>query len=154
MQWDDAAFDYTADGGPDGDPDPTDSAPFMSALDRHQPVLRLGRRPAAAHPVARDRSSTRPTSRASPCATPTSRPSSAGTYAGLASEPIIDHLVRLGVTAVELMPVHQFVHDRRLVDLGLRNYWGYNSIAFFAPHNDYASYGQRRPAGVASSSRW
>ncbi len=66
-----------------------------------------------------------------------------GTYSGLASEPVIDHLKRLGVTAVELMPVHQFIHDRRLHELGLRNYWGYNSIGYFAPHNDYAGYGQR-----------
>jgi glycogen operon protein len=66
-----------------------------------------------------------------------------GTYSGLASQPIIDYLKRLGITAVELMPVHQFIHDRRLVDQGLRNYWGYNSIAYLAPHNDYASYGQR-----------
>jgi isoamylase len=66
-----------------------------------------------------------------------------GTYSGLCAPPIIEHLKRLGVTAVELMPVHQFIHDRRLVDLGLRNYWGYNSIAYFAPHNGYASFGQR-----------
>ncbi len=66
-----------------------------------------------------------------------------GTYLGLSSQPIIEHLKRLGITAVELMPVHQFVHDRRLADLGLRNYWGYNSIAFLAPHNEYAVYGQR-----------
>jgi isoamylase len=61
-----------------------------------------------------------------------------GTYLGLCAPPVIDHLLRLGVTAVELMPIHQFVHDRRLVDLGLRNYWGYNSVAYFAPHNEYA----------------
>ncbi len=52
------------------------------------------------------------------------------------------NLTQLGVTAVELMPVHQFVHDRRLVAHGLRNYWGYNSIGYFAPHNEYASGGQ------------
>jgi len=62
-----------------------------------------------------------------------------GTYAGVAHPAILDHLVHLGVTAVELMPIHQFVHDDRLVSLGLRNYWGYNSIAFLAPHNAYAS---------------
>ncbi len=62
-----------------------------------------------------------------------------GTYAGLAHPAVVDHLRRLGVTAVELMPVHQFVHDDRLVELGLKNYWGYNSIAFLAPHNGYAS---------------
>ncbi|HEY6932626.1 MAG TPA: glycogen debranching protein GlgX [Marmoricola sp.] len=62
-----------------------------------------------------------------------------GTYAGLAHPAIIDHLARLGVTAVELMPVHQFVQDDALVQKGLRNYWGYNTIGFFAPHADYAS---------------
>ena len=50
-----------------------------------------------------------------------------GTYAGLATAPVIDHLMRLGVTAVELMPVHAFVDDRHLVEQGLRNYWGYNT---------------------------
>ena len=62
-----------------------------------------------------------------------------GTYAGLGHPAAIEHLTDLGVTAIELMPVHQFVHDQRLVDLGLSNYWGYNSIAFFATHNAYAS---------------
>jgi isoamylase len=64
-----------------------------------------------------------------------------GTYLGLASDPIIDHLVDLGVTAVELMPVHHFVDDRRLVQQRLSNYWGYNTIAFFAPHVGYATGG-------------
>ncbi len=64
-----------------------------------------------------------------------------GTYAGLAHEAVLDHLVGLGVTAVELLPVHQFVHDAHLVERGLRNYWGYNSIGFFAPHNEYSSSG-------------
>ncbi len=66
-----------------------------------------------------------------------------GTYAALAHPVMIDYYKRIGVTAVELMPVHQFVHDSHLVDRGLRNYWGYNTIGFFAPHNDYASSGQR-----------
>jgi isoamylase len=64
-----------------------------------------------------------------------------GTYAGIAHPVMIDHLKRLGVTAVELMPVHQFVHDSMLVERGLSNYWGYNTIGFFAPHNDYACFG-------------
>jgi glycogen operon protein len=64
-----------------------------------------------------------------------------GTYAGLAHPVAIDYLRSLGVTAVELQPVHQFVHDAHLVNRGLRNYWGYNSIGFFAPHNDYSSAG-------------
>ncbi len=64
-----------------------------------------------------------------------------GTYAGLAHPVAIDYLKALGVTAVELLPVHQFVHDSHLVERGLRNYWGYNSIGFFAPHNEYSSAG-------------
>ncbi len=66
-------------------------------------------------------------------------PSQRGTYAGVAHPALIEHFQQLGVTAVELMPVHQFVDDQGLVDRGLRNYWGYNSIGYFAPHNGYAS---------------
>jgi isoamylase len=66
-----------------------------------------------------------------------------GKYLGLASRPAIEHLKRLGVTAVELLPIHQFVHSQHLHDKGLRNYWGYDSIGFFAPHNEYATRGQR-----------
>ena len=64
-----------------------------------------------------------------------------GTYLGLASDPIVDHLLGLGVTAVELMPVHHFVSDRSLETRGLTNYWGYNSVAFFAPYVGYATGG-------------
>jgi isoamylase len=64
-----------------------------------------------------------------------------GTYAGMAHPAAVAHLKRLGVTAVELLPVHQFVHDAQLVARGLRNYWGYQSIGYFAPHNGYSSSG-------------
>jgi isoamylase len=63
-----------------------------------------------------------------------------GTYAALAHPAVIEHLTTLGVTAIELMPVHQFVNDPTLVEKGLSNYWGYNTIGFFAPHNGYAAY--------------
>ncbi|MBD8000379.1 MULTISPECIES: glycogen debranching protein GlgX [Oerskovia] len=66
-----------------------------------------------------------------------------GTYAGMAHPAVIEHLTALGVTAVELMPVHQFVNDPGLVAKGLSNYWGYNTIGFFAPHNGYTAYGTR-----------
>ncbi len=69
-----------------------------------------------------------------------------GTYAGLAHPAVVDHLKSLHVTALELMPVHQFLHDSRLLDLGLRNYWGYNTFGFFAPHNQYSA---NRKASVA-----
>lgn len=65
-----------------------------------------------------------------------------GTYLGLAHPAAIKHLTDLGVTAIELMPVHQFVNDTSLQDKGLSNYWGYNTIGFFAPHNGYSTYGQ------------
>ncbi|MCX4983587.1 glycogen debranching protein GlgX [Streptomyces sp. NBC_00572] len=64
-----------------------------------------------------------------------------GTYAGLAHPAAVEHLVRLGVTAVELLPVHQFAHEDHLLRRGLRNHWGYNSIGYFAPHAGYSSSG-------------
>ena len=66
-----------------------------------------------------------------------------GSYAGLGSKAAIDHFVKLGVTAVELMPVHQFVTSQNLKERGLSNYWGYDTVCFLAPHNAYASGGQR-----------
>jgi len=66
-----------------------------------------------------------------------------GTYAGLASEEAIAHLVDLGVTAVELLPVHHIADEEFLVDRGLRNYWGYSTIGYFAPHSEYAASGRR-----------
>jgi isoamylase len=64
-----------------------------------------------------------------------------GTYAGLSTAPVIDYLLKLGITAIELMPVHYFVDDRQLVAKGLRNYWGYNTIGFFAPMGRYSATG-------------
>lgn len=66
-------------------------------------------------------------------------PALRGTYAGLAHPAIVDYLLWLGITAVELMPVHQFVHDHFLVERGLSNYWGYNTLGYFAPHAGYAA---------------
>lgn len=71
-----------------------------------------------------------------------------GTYAGLAHPAIIDYLKDLGVTAIELMPVHQFLQDDRLRGIGLRNYWGYNTFGFLAPHQDYAA--STKPGGAVS----
>ncbi|RFA22088.1 glycogen debranching protein GlgX [Subtercola boreus] len=66
-----------------------------------------------------------------------------GTYAGIAHPATIEHLLKLGITSLELMPVHQFVQDSTLLDKGLHNYWGYNTIGFFAPHSSYSSAGER-----------
>ena len=64
-----------------------------------------------------------------------------GTYAGIADPAFVDHLTSLGVTALELLPVHHFVHEQHLLDRGLRNYWGYHTIGYFAPHHAYSSRG-------------
>ena len=66
-----------------------------------------------------------------------------GTFSGLSHPVVIEHLQKLGITTLELMPVHQFVQDSTLLDKGLRNYWGYNTIGFFAPQNSYSSAGDR-----------
>jgi glycogen operon protein len=71
-----------------------------------------------------------------------------GTYAGFAHSASIDHLLKLGVTAVELLPIHQFFHDGFLLDRGLRNYWGYHTLSYFAPHNEYSS--TKRPNGAVA----
>ena len=70
---------------------------------------------------------------------PDVEPSERGTYLAMGSDPVVDHLRSLGVTAVELLPVHAFVRDRHLVDRGLTNFWGYSSIGFFAPEPGYGS---------------
>ena len=71
-------------------------------------------------------------------------PALRGTYAGLASPPVIEHLTSLGVTAVELLPVHHYLDESSLVKRGLTNYWGYNTLSYFAPHLGYASAGSPR----------
>jgi isoamylase len=71
-----------------------------------------------------------------------------GTYAGLVHPAVVEHLHELGITAVELMPIHAFAQDKHLLDRGLRNYWGYNTIGYFAPHQAYAA--DQRPGGAIS----
>ncbi|MFE1953160.1 glycogen debranching protein GlgX [Streptomyces sp. NPDC059524] len=123
---------------PDG-PEPADSAPHTLVSVVTDPSFDWGddkppRRPYAETVVYE--AHVRGLTRTHPDVPPALR----GTYAGLATEPVIAHLTSLGVTAVELMPVHQYIHDGFLVDRGLTNYWGYTSIGFFAPHNAYAAH--------------
>jgi isoamylase len=141
IRWNDALFGYTI-GHPDGDlaRDERDSAPFIPKCVVVDPAFSWGddvppRTPwyktviyelhvkgyTALHPKVPEELR--------------------GTYAGLASPAVVDYLRELGVTAVELMPVHQFVADKHLVEKGLTNYWGYNSIGYFAPDARYASTG-------------
>lgn len=146
IEWDEAVFPYRFADGPDALSD-NDSAPFVPRSVVHQPHFdwhgdRRLQRPwhetiiyeihvkgfTARHPgIPED---------------------IRGTYAGMAHPAAINYLKDLGITAVELLPVHQFIHDKHLIDRGLRNYWGYNSIGYFAPHNEYAA--DQRPAAVVA----
>jgi isoamylase len=137
VTWNPAVFPYRF-GDPDGAPNEEDSAPFVprsivtaGAFDWYDD--RPPRTPL--HETIIYEAHVKGFTMCHPEIPPHLR----GTYAGLAHPAAIRHLVDLGVTAVELMPVHQFVHDAHLVERGLRNYWGYNSIGFFAPHNEYAA---------------
>jgi glycogen operon protein len=137
VQWDEAVFPYRF-GAPEGPPSRLDSAPFMPKGVVCQPFfdwaddrpLRVPWHETVVYEVhVKGFTATHPDI----------PPELRGTYAGLAHPVAIEYLQNLGVTAVELMPVHHFIHDKHLVDRGLRNYWGYNSIAFLAPHNEYAA---------------
>ena len=141
VKWDPAVYGHDQ-ANPEGPPDPRDSAPFMPLSvvtnpffdwsdDRHPRVPRHETVIYEVHVNGMTHTH------------PDVDPSIRGTYAGLASPAVIEHLQKLGVTTVELLPVHQFIHDQRLVDAGLSNYWGYNSIAYLAPHNGYCSSGER-----------
>jgi len=142
VRWDEAVFPYRFTDGPDGEPNSDDSAPHAPLSVVTSPFFDWGddRHPRTPwHDTVVYETHVRGITMRHPDVPDELR----GTYSGLATPAVIDHLKRLGVTAVELMPVHQFIHDHRLHELGLRNYWGYNSIAYLAPHNEYASYGQR-----------
>ncbi len=80
---------------------------------------------------------------------PNINPRERGTFAALAAPPMLEHYRRLGITAIELLPIHAFLHDRRLVQQGLRNYWGYNTLAFFAPERSYLSDGSSNEMRIA-----
>lgn len=138
-QWDDALYGYIAgDPGADLSFDPRDSAPFMPRSVVTDPAFSWG----DDRPPRRPRSETviyethvkGLTALHPGVAAP-------GTYLAMASDPILDHLTALGITAVELLPVHAFMDDRFLVDRGLRNYWGYMTMGFFAPEPRYMQAG-------------
>ncbi|MBX3539803.1 MAG: glycogen debranching protein GlgX [Chelatococcus sp.] len=77
------------------------------------------------------------------------RPHERGTFAALAEPAVVDHLVKLGITTIELLPIHAFLQDRQLLEKGLRNYWGYNTLSFFAPEPRYLSDGSREELRLA-----
>jgi glycogen operon protein len=136
LRWDEAVFGYRF--GAPGTINTTDSAPFMPVNVVVNPFFewgddRLPRIPY--HETVIYEAHVRGLTLRHPDVPPQLR----GTYAGLAHPAVIEHLTKLGVTAVELMPVHQFVPEHELADHGLTDFWGYNTIAFLAPHNAYAS---------------
>jgi isoamylase len=141
VTWDPAVFPYVLDGGggrQEHEASPLDSAPYVPrsvVVDRRfdwegDAPLRRPLHETVVYEVHVKGFTAR---------MPEVPPELRGTYAGLAHPAAIERLVSLGVTAVELMPVHQFVHDGHLVERGLRNYWGYNTIGYFAPHDEYAA---------------
>ncbi|HZU74891.1 MAG TPA: glycogen debranching protein GlgX [Acidimicrobiales bacterium] len=140
VRWDESVFGYHF-GEPDSRND-GDSAPFMPLSVVSNPYFDWGD---DRHPRVPRQDSViyevhvKGISHLHPDVDPAIR----GSYAGLADPSVIDHLQKLGVTAVELLPVHQFIHDAVLDQRDLRNYWGYNSIGYLAPHNEYSSSGQR-----------
>jgi glycogen operon protein len=141
VDWDPAVFGYPL-GGDDLTPDQRDSAPFVPKAVVTNPYFDWGvdRPPSIPwHETVVYETHVKGFTKLHPDIDEELR----GTYAGLAHPAAIDHLKSLGVTAVELMPVHQFIQDHYLEEKNLRNYWGYNSIAFLAPHNEYAASGQR-----------
>jgi isoamylase len=140
VEWNEAVFPYFFN-QPDGPPNETDSAPYMPKSVVINPFFDWGN---DRHPRTRWHETiiyevhAKGFSKKFPEIPDDLR----GTYAALAHPKTIEYFTRLGVTAIELMPVHQFIHDAHLLQRGLRNYWGYNSIAYLAPHNEYSSSGQ------------
>lgn len=140
--WHDAIFGYTV-GSAAGDLsfDTRDSAPYVPKCRVVDSAFTWGRSPKPDTPL--DRSvvyELHP--RGYTMLHPHVPPRQRGTFSGLAHPEVVQYLVDLGVTAVELLPIHAYVRDRRLVEHGLTNYWGYNSIGFFAPDNQYLAGGQ------------
>jgi glycogen operon protein len=137
VRWDPAVFPYPQ-GGPEDTMDEADSAPFVPKALVIDPSFdwEADRRPRTPwHETVIYEAHVKGLTATHPGIPKALR----GTYAGLAHPAAIEHLQGLGVTAVELMPVHQFIHYAFLAEKGLRNYWGYSSIGYFAPHNEYAA---------------
>jgi len=139
IHWDESMFGYKlGDPGEDLTRDDRDNAPFAPLCSVVDPAFTWGNdRPPKTpwHETVIYETHVRGLTIQHPDVPPKLR----GSYGGLASEPIIQHLTQLGITAVELLPVHHYVHDHYLVKQGLSNYWGYNSLAFLAPVNRYGS---------------
>ncbi|HET6347246.1 MAG TPA: glycogen debranching protein GlgX, partial [Myxococcota bacterium] len=141
MRWDEAAFSYRFE-APDGPRHDADSMPCVPKGVVTHPFFNWGddRHPRTPwHQTVIYEMHVKGFTARFPDLPPEAR----GTYGGVASPQVVEYLTRLGVTAVELLPVHQFLHSHDLQEKGLRNYWGYDSIGYFAPHNEYSGMGTR-----------
>lgn len=141
LKWDDSLFGYTI-GHPDGDLsfDERDSAPFVPKAKVVDPAFTWNDHNKCRIPNDQTiiyETHIRGISMQHPAVPKELR----GTFAGLANPRLLEHIKSLGVTSIELLPIHAFVHDNHLLEKGLKNYWGYNSIAFFCPHIPYLSNG-------------
>ena len=142
VRWSEALFGYTI-GHPDGDLsfDTRDSAPFVPKCKVIDPAYTWGRDQRVNVPWDRTllyEAHVRGISMRHPAVPETHR----GTFAGLMCEALLSHIKQLGVTSIELLPIHAFVNDQHLLKKGMNNFWGYNSIAFFAPHQRYLASGK------------
>jgi isoamylase len=142
LKWSEALFGYTI-GHPDGDLsfDERDSAPFVPKCKVIDPAYTWGRDERVNVPWDKTifyETHVRGISMRHPAVPEAVR----GTFAGLAVPEVVEHIKKLGVTSVELLPIHGFVNDQHLLQKGLNNYWGYNSLAFFAPHPRYLASGK------------
>lgn len=141
VRWDEAVFSYHfAD--PDGPVNDADSAPYVPRSVVVNPFFDWAedrRPPTTLHETIIYETHVKGLTMRHPDVPSELR----GTYAGLAHPAIIEYFEKLGITTIELLPVHQFVHSWSLLQKGLRNYWGYDTIGFFAPHNEYCAAGRR-----------
>ena len=142
LKWSEALFGYTI-GHPDGDLsfDERDSAPFVPKSKVIDPAYTWGRDHRVSVPWDKTiiyEAHAKGLSMRHPAVPEAVR----GTFAGMMVPEVVDHIRKLGVSSVELLPIHAFVNDQHLLQKGLNNYWGYNSIAFFAPHPRYLASGK------------
>ena len=142
LVWDDALFGYPV-GGSDTELDDRDSAPFMPKCVVVDPTFDWDAEKALNH-AWEDTVVYEAHVKGITQLHPEVPEADRGTFAGLASDAVIAHLQRIGATAIELLPIHGFVQDRHLVEKGLSNYWGYNTISFFAPNRPYLKSGSVR----------
>lgn len=144
IEWNEAIFPYHFGKSPDEKND-LDSSPFMPKCIVHQPFFDWtgDNRP---HLLWNEIIVYEVHVKGFTATHPELPPEIRGTYAGLVHPIVLEYFKKLGITSIELMPIHFFVHDKHLIDKGLKNYWGYNTIGFFAPHKEYAS--DKSPGGA------